>query len=70
MTSRLEGHPHFKSIDLTDPATMERMLRSGAVWTLSRTFWQDAVDAINKGLVPLSACKNVPPEVMPAIRAQ
>lgn len=59
--------PRFIRIDLTDPKTMERMLRSGSVWQ-RQMFWPDAVKAIRKGVVPLDECPNVPPEVRDLLR--
>ncbi len=55
--------PRFLRVSLDDPATRARMLRSGVIWKFSN-FWQTAVDAIRAGEVPLSECKDVPPQVV------
>jgi hypothetical protein len=49
--------------DLSDPETIAQYLRSGIVWKYP-VFWQDGLTAIEKGIVPLDECKDVPPEVM------
>jgi hypothetical protein len=61
------NRPRVIRLNLDDPATMERMLRNGTVWRFTQ-FWQDAVNAIERGVVPLSECLNVPPEVVKALR--
>lgn len=59
--------PHCVRISLDEPANMARLLRNGAVWRLPQ-FWNDAVRAIENGLVPLDECKDVPPEVLRLLR--
>lgn len=56
-------NPRIKRVNLDDPATMARMLRNGIVWKYPQ-FWQDATDAIKRGVVPLAECKNVPADVL------
>jgi hypothetical protein len=55
--------PRFVRLNLDDPATMARLLRSGAVWRFPQ-FWQDAVNAMARGLVPVAECRDVPPQVL------
>lgn len=46
---------------------MARLLRTGAIWKYPQ-FWQDAVDAMKRGIVPLAECKDVPASVMEGFR--
>lgn len=59
--------PDFKRINLDDPEQMAKMLRSGAIWKLPQ-FWQQGLSALEKGLVPLSECKDVPPQIVEALK--
>lgn len=54
--------PHFIRVDLDDPATRHRLIRNGAVWRFAQ-YWQLAINAIERGEVPLDECQNMPPEV-------
>jgi len=54
--------PKMKRLNVDDPVVMASLLRSGAIWSVPQ-YWQQAVKAIEGGLVPLAQCKNVPPEV-------
>jgi hypothetical protein len=54
--------PKVRRLSLDNPDHMAALLRSGAIWKMP-VFWQQAIDAIKAGLVPLNECKDVPPEV-------
>jgi hypothetical protein len=55
--------PTAVRIDLSDDERMAPLLRSGVIWR-SPFFWQDAVTAIERGVVPLAECRDVPAEVL------
>jgi hypothetical protein len=63
------GRPRVIRVNADDPGRMARMLRNGVVWTLPM-LWQRAVDAIERGEVPLEECKDVPPEVLALLRRE
>lgn len=63
----MANNPRIKTLNLDDPATMARLLRTGAIWKYPQ-FWQDAVDAMKRGIVPLAECKDVPASVMEGFR--
>ena len=58
-----DRRPRVSRYDLSDPDTIANLLRTGAIWQ-SPFFWQDGIAAIEKGIVPLDECKDVPAEVM------
>lgn len=48
-----------KRINLDDPAQRAEFIKSGGIWKFPQ-YWQVAIDAINKGEVPLAECKDIP----------
>ena len=57
------NRPVFKRINLSEPEDMKNMLRSGMLWEHPQ-FWQEGFTALESGLLPLSECKDVPPQVV------
>jgi hypothetical protein len=54
-------------LNVDDPATMERLLRNGAIWQ-TPMYWEKAIRFIESGQIALAECKNVPAQVMAGLR--